>query len=191
MTAEAQSGWVRRHRWRIARWSAAAGLLLAPYIAMQFTKEVNWGFGDFLIFGAMLTGFGLLFEVSLSWSNSFSYRAGMALALSTGFLLIWVVLAVGLIGHEGNTFNLLYVGVLSIGAFGAALARFEPEGMGRALFATAAAQVLAAGVALAVGAGLIHSATVLRLLAATAVFTSLWLLSAGLFRRAAREGVRL
>jgi hypothetical protein len=158
---------------------------------MQFSDEIDWGPEDFILLGAMVTGFGLLFEISLTWTGSFTYRAGMVLALGTSFLLIWVNLAVGIIGSENNAFNLLYVAVLAVAALGGAKARFEPLGMGQALFATAAAQVLVAGIALTAGAGSIHAAAVLRLLAATGFFSALWLLAAWLFRRAARDGVRL
>ena len=33
----------------------ALGLLLIPLIAMQFTKEVNWTFSDFLMMGILLS----------------------------------------------------------------------------------------------------------------------------------------
>jgi hypothetical protein len=42
-----------------------------------------------------------------------------------------------------NPVNLVYFGVLAVGAVGAAVARLEPRGMARALFAMSAALVLA------------------------------------------------
>jgi hypothetical protein len=42
-----------------------------------------------------------------------------------------------------NPANLVYLGVLAVGAVGAALARLEASGMSRALFAMAAALVVA------------------------------------------------
>lgn len=179
-----------RQRWRIARWLAAAALLLVPLVAMQFTSEVDWTLGDFIFFGTMLTVFGLLFEISLSWSASPTYRAAMVVALGTGFLLVWVNLAVGLIGSEDNAFNLLYFAVLLVGALVAAHARFEAEGMGRALFATAAAQVLVAAIAIAAGAEAMQPIAILRLLWVTGFFTLFWLIAAALFRRAARENMQ-
>jgi hypothetical protein len=59
------------------------------------------------------------------------------------------------------------------------IARFRPRGMARALVATALAQMLVAVIALIAGLG---SAGPI-----TAFFTALWLLSAWLFRKAARE----
>ena len=40
--------------WRIAMWGTAAFLLLLPAVAMQFTSEVDWGPGDFMVMGVML-----------------------------------------------------------------------------------------------------------------------------------------
>jgi hypothetical protein len=39
---------------RIAIWGTAAFLLLLPWVAMQFTTEVNWTLFDFLVIGVML-----------------------------------------------------------------------------------------------------------------------------------------
>ena len=35
-------------------WGLAAALWLAPLVAMQFTREVNWTASDFVVFGVML-----------------------------------------------------------------------------------------------------------------------------------------
>ena len=69
-------------------------------------------------------------------------------------------------------------GVLATGLLGAAIGRFRPAGMARAMIAMAAAQVLVAAVAQAAG----HFTWVL-----TAVFVALWLGSAWLYRDAARD----
>jgi len=42
---------------------------------------------------------------------------------------------------------LMYIGVLAVGIIGALIARFQPHGMARALFATALAQMLVAVIA--------------------------------------------
>ncbi len=73
-------------------------VLLVPLVAMQFTDEVNWTPGDFLIGGGLLFGTGL-FGVFL-WrklgSSPFRYAAVGLLALA--LLLVWAELAVGLFG---------------------------------------------------------------------------------------------
>ena len=101
--------------------------------------------------------------------------------MAGGFLLVWVNLAVGIIGTEHDPANLMFGGVLMVGAAGALIARFAPRGMARALAATALAQALVGGIVFI--AGLSFEAVPL-----CAFFAALWLTSAWLFRRAAREG---
>ena len=71
------------------------------------------------------------------------YLLGFGLALLAALLILWMNVAAGLLGIEDDDpANLLYAGVLALGAIGAFLARFEPHGMARALAATALAQAL-------------------------------------------------
>ncbi len=166
-------------RWRLAIWGGAALLLLLPLVAMQFTPEVDWGPGDFLIFGAMLAVAAGIVDLAARLSGSLLYRAGVGLAVAGAFLLVWVNLAVGIIGNEGNPANLIYCLVLAIGGIGAVLARFRAEGMAGALTAVAVAQILAGAFAMVVW----RSETILL----DAIFACLWLVSAGLFRNAALQ----
>ncbi len=110
-------------------------------------------------------------------SGNNGYRAAAAIAIAGAFLLVWANLAVGIIGAEDNPANLMYAGVLAVALVGAAMARLRPAGMARALAATAVAQALIAGIALTLG---------YFTLAPDGFFVALWLLSAWLFRQAAR-----
>jgi hypothetical protein len=184
MAGSAQTDSGRRwSRWRIAAWGAAAAVLLLPLIAMQFTDEVNWGPGDFALAAALVIGVGMSFELALRRTGSHAYRAAAAVALAAAFTLAWANLAVGVIGSEDNPANLMVWGVLAVGIFGALAARFQPRGMARALAATALAQVIVDVLTLLSGLGFAGPIT--------AFFAALWLLSAWLFRKAAREQVRL
>src|SRR5688572_8042949 len=60
------------------------------------------------------------------------YRFAVGVALAAALFLVWMNLAVGLIGTEDNPANLLYGGVLAVGIIGAIIARFRPHGMARA-----------------------------------------------------------
>jgi len=174
------------HSWRVARWSAAALVLLLPLIAMQFTDEVDWGIEDFTIFGIMLATAGGAFELMLRASGNLAYRAGAVVAISAAFLLIWANLAVGVIGDEGNPANLMYAGVLAIAITGAYTAALRAEGMARAMVATGLAQALVTAIAMSLGLGL-PASPALEIFAVNAVFIAMWAGAAWLFRMAGRE----
>ena len=117
-----------------------------------------------------------------------AYRAAVGLALAAALILVWMNLAVGLIGSEDNSANLMYGGVLAVGIIGAIIARFRPHGMARTLFATALAQALVPVIALIVGKPQLTSVEIfLGVLGVNAFFFMLFVGSALLFRRAARK----
>jgi hypothetical protein len=174
----------RRSRWRIAAWGTAALLLLLPLVAMQFTDEVAWDVLDFAVFGAMLFIAGGTYELAARMTGNNTYRAGVGVALAAAFILVWLSLGVGIIGEDGDPANLMYFGVLAVGIIGAIIARFRPDGMARALFATALAQALVTAIALIAALGLPWSGPA-ELLLLNGFFVALWLTAAWLFRKAA------
>jgi hypothetical protein len=162
--------------WRAVGWSVPALLLLLPLVAMQFTQEVNWTASDFVFAVVLFGSVGLAFEFIVRRSGGLAYRFGAALAVVAAFLTIWVNGAVGMIGSEGNPYNLLFGGVLLIALIGAIVARFRPAGMARAMLAAAIAQVAVAAFGL--------SADLLGAVLSMA-FAGPWLLAAGLLWKAA------
>lgn len=146
---------------------------------------MNWDALDFVVFIALLLAVGVAYKLATRMAANNTYRFGVGLALAASFILIWVNGAVGIIGNEDNEANMLYLGVLAVGIVGAALARFRPRGMARALLATAIAQAAVAIVALVAGWGSSGPAWPADVLVLTAFFVALWLGSALLFRRAA------
>lgn len=188
MAGNAENGGGRRgSRWRIAVWGTAALILLLPLVAMQFTDEVNWDLADFAIFGAMLVGACGTYELAARVTRNTAYRAAVGVALAAAFILVWVNGAVGIIGTERDDANLMYGGVLAVGIIGAIIARFQPYGMARALFATALAQALVAVIALIAGLGSPWSGPG-EILFVNGFFVALFVGSAWLFRHAARGG---
>jgi hypothetical protein len=175
-----------RSRWRIAAWGIAALILLLPLIAMQFTAEVHWDETDFAFAGALILGTGVTYELAARRTRHSAYRAAVGVALAAAFILVWMNAAVGIIGSEDDHANLMYGGVLAVGIIGAIVARFQPDGMARALVATALAQALVAAIALVAGLGAPGSGP-LEIVALNGFFAALWLISAWLFRKAARE----
>jgi hypothetical protein len=174
-------------RWRIAAWSIAALILLLPLLAMQVTDQVDWDAADFAIFGAMLVGAGGAYELAARMAGNNAYRAAVGVAIAAAFILVWMNLAVGIIGNEDNAINLMYGGVLTVGIVGAIIARFQPHGMARALFATAIAQALVAAIALIASMQHASYSSVSEIAALNGFFVALFLGSAWLFRKAARE----
>jgi hypothetical protein len=170
-------------RW--GRWVlVTAAVLAVPALAMAFnlgvpdpgsgTDGVNWSPMDFAIMGVLILGSGLLFEYASSRGGSLAHRAAVGLAVLTGFGLIWVNLAVGMMDVESG--NLMYVLVLFVALVGAAIARFEPREASIALFVTAGAQAVVAVIALVAGLG--------PTLVADAFFIAAWVASGLLFRQA-------
>jgi hypothetical protein len=153
---------------------------------MQFTDEVMWDLADFAIFGAMLATACGTYELATRVARNKAYRAAVGVALAAAFILVWMNLAVGIIGNEDNPANLMYGGVLAVGIIGAVVARFQPHGMARAFVATGVAQALVAVSALIARLGLPWSGPA-EILMLNGFFVALWLTSAELFRKAARE----
>lgn len=164
------------HRWRALAWTLAGLLLLAPWIAMRFTDEVAWTALDFTVFGGMLLAALGTFEFAIRASRGLAFRAGVAMAVVSGFLLLWMNLAVGIIGSESEPANLMFAGVLATAAIGSGLARLRARGMAWAMAATAVAQLLVAAIA---GAARLGDPATLWLL--TGFYCVLWLTAAALF----------
>ena len=71
-------------------------ILLIPFIAMQFSSEVNWSLLDFIVMGTLLLGVGLLLEVVLRKVPKKNNRIALIAIIFVLFLLIWAELAVGI-----------------------------------------------------------------------------------------------
>ena len=180
MAAQLQPGNTRKgNPWRLAVWGTAAGLLMIPAIAMQLGAEgVHWTAFDFVVMGTLLGSCCAAYELATRMSGNTLYRLGFAVAIVLGFLLVWINLAVGIIGDEDNLANAVFAGVLLVGAIGALLGQLRAAGMARAMVATGIAQLLAGGYALVLGSmegGMLSAA-----------FAVMWFTSAALFHKAAR-----
>ena len=162
---------------------ATAILLLLPLLAMQVSDEVAWTPTDFAAAAVLLVGSGLLYVLATRKADNIAHRVAVGVAVATAFILVWMNLAVGLIGSEDNPANLMYGGVLAVGLIGAAIARFQPHGMARALFATALAQALVPVIALIIWKPE-GNLGVVGVFVLNAFFVALWAGSALLFRHA-------
>ena len=160
---------------------ATAFILLIPLLA-----EWPWTLADFVFAGALIFGTGLTYVLVARKAGNIAYRAAVGVALAAALLLVWINLAVGIIGEPDELANMMYVGVLAVGIVGAIVARFRPHGMARALFATALAQALVAVITLIFGLGSPWSPPA-EILTLNGFFVALFVGSALLFRYAARE----
>ena len=159
----------------------AAALLLTPLVAMQFSTEVRWGPIDFAAAALLIGGLGLAIELAVRRTRNIAYRFAAGLAALTAFALVWINLAVGFIGEEGNPANLLFAGIVAVALTGAIAARFRPLGMAQAMAATGVAQSLAAIIVFVAGLGTMQEVLL------TLLFAAPWSLSAALFWKAAGD----
>ncbi len=79
-------------------------LLLIPFIAMQFTDEVNWGLFDFVVAAVLLFGTGLIGELVLRNVRKMKYRIILCTVILVVLIIVWAELAVGIFGSvfSGN-----------------------------------------------------------------------------------------
>lgn len=167
--------------WRMARWSAAAVLLCVPAIAMRYTSEVDWSASDFVVMGVLFASVLGAYEFLASRAPSFAYRAASVLTTLGLFLLIWMNMAVGIIGTENNDANAMFVAVIAIVVGGACLARFRPAGMKRALFAAALAQLAVGVIAVAGDLGAEDPNWPKDVIFLTGFYAGLWAVAGTLF----------
>lgn len=173
--------------WRLIGWGGAVVLLSLPFVAMQLNADgVNWSVGDFIFAGLFLGIIGGSFEVAVRASSSATYRLACAAGLLGLFAVVWVNLAVGIIGSEHNARNLLFFVALLVGIGGAIGAGFRAGGMARAMLSTAAALTITFAIA---ELGPSDEPTVRPVVEAigTSLFVMMFLASAWLFRRAAAQ----
>jgi len=78
-----------------------AFLLSIPFVAMQFTPEVNWTLSDFGIAGFLLIGTGLLYELIVHKIKNTAHRAILSILLLSTLFVIWADLAVGIFDIPG------------------------------------------------------------------------------------------
>ncbi len=74
------------------------GMLLVPFIAMQFTHEVNWSAADFIIAALLLSAAGLGIELVLRKVTSTRNRLIVCGIIMLLLVLVWAELAVGIFG---------------------------------------------------------------------------------------------
>jgi hypothetical protein len=118
-----------------------------------------------------------MMNVKRTMNINSAYRVAVGIAVAAALLVVWMH---GAVATEDDSPGLLFLGVLVVGIIGAIIARFRPQGMARALLATALAQALVAVIAM------IAWKQYFEILILSGFFIALWIGSALLFRKAAR-----
>lgn len=73
-------------------------LLAIPFIAMQFTNEVNWSVFDFVVAAVLLLATGVAIELVFQKVTTTRNRYVLLAAILLLLFLIWAELAVGIFG---------------------------------------------------------------------------------------------
>lgn len=160
---------------RLAVWGGTAALMVIPILPERLSGSAAFDVGDFIFLGILLAGVGAAFELAVRTPPARAYLTAAGIAIAAILLQAWINLAVGIVGSEENSANLIYAGVIAVAVGGAILARFRAAGLARAMVAAAVAQVAAMIALMIAGLGFTGPITIF--------FTALWLIAASLFRR--------
>lgn len=183
MNTQTHNGGRRRSLWKSPAIITAI-LLLIPLLGNQFVDGWNWPLRAFVLFGAIIFGIGLVYQLITRNVDTSAYRAAVGIALATGFFLFWGNFVQA--ADDINPSAMMYFLALPVGIIGAVIARFRPEGMVRALFATALAQAFILAIVLMRNPPVsTWTAAVWRGFGGNAFFAMLFVGSALLFRKAA------
>jgi hypothetical protein len=162
-------------------------ILMVPLVAMQFSDHVNWSVLDFLLMGSLIFGTGVLFVLVMRLSSNIVHKVAMGLAIGATFFMVWVNLAVGLIGAGPNAGNLMYAGIIAVLIGGIYMSRFKAAGLERTMYATAFAFVLHTSIALVANMQSYPGSSVMEIIGVNLFFASPYVVAGLLFRYVALE----
>lgn len=184
MTPNLHIGGRRRNLWKGPALMTAL-ILMIPLLGNRFIDGWNWPARAFVLVGALLFGIGLTYQLVTRNRDAIVYRAAVAIAFGASFVLVWSNFVQA--ADEVNPAALMYLWVPIVAAIGAAIARFRPVGMARALFVTALTQALVLAIVLSRNPPVTAwTAPVWRGFCGNAVFLVLFVGSGLLFRKAGR-----
>ena len=162
-------------------------ILSIPLVAMQFTDEVKWSVVDFILMGTLLFGTGVLFVLVMRLSSNIVYKTALGLAIGATFFMVYVNLAVGLIGGGPHAGNLMYAGVILVLIVGIYLSRFTAAGMERAMYLTAGTFAVLTAIAFLTKMYEYPGSSVMEIVGVNVFFATPFVVSGLLFRYVALE----
>lgn len=189
MNTNMQDGERRGSLWKVPAFITAL-ILLVPLLRNLFMQGWNWDLRGAIFVGCvgtLLFGAGLAFQMIIRKRGTPAYRAAVVVAMGTAFLLFWGNWVQA--ADDVNPAAIYFLSVPLVGIVGAAMARFRPDGMARALFVTALAQASMLAIVLMIRNPQVTpwTAAVLRGFGGNVVSIILFVGSALLFRKAARS----
>jgi O-antigen/teichoic acid export membrane protein len=140
-----EGGGRRRSLWKSPA-LITAFIVLILLLCSHFVDGWNWPPGAFVVVGVLIFVMGFTYELVTRKRDAIAYRAAVGIAFAGGFVLVWGNFVQA--ADDVNPDAMMYLWVPLVGIIGAGIARFRPEGMALALFATALAQALVLAVAL-------------------------------------------
>lgn len=172
-------------------WTVVGTLILLIVSAKELTRvgqvEVQWN--EAAAYAVILLAIGGAYE-TWQWLKTREgvYRVAFGVGLLGALLLGWVNGAVGIIGSEDNSVNLMYGAVFAIGLIGSLISRFKPHGMAYTLFAAALVQFLVPVLALILSPEVSWgNGGVIGVLVFNSIFAALFAGSGSLFLQATHE----
>jgi hypothetical protein len=120
----------------------ALAVWMVPLVASQFVEDWHWGVGGFVRVYVLFFATGMVIALIARRMGVWSYKAGVGVALVSGFGLAWSTMVH--VADSGHPERFVYFSVLVVGIVGALLARLLARGLAYTLFAMAATYALIA-----------------------------------------------
>lgn len=120
----------------------ALALLMVPLVASRLVPDWNWPPKAFVLVYFLFFAIGMAYVLIARRMGAWSYKAGVGIALVTGFALGWSTMVQT--ADSGHPERLWFLSVLVVGFIGALLARLHAGGLALTLFAMAATLALIA-----------------------------------------------
>lgn len=162
------------------------GILVLPAIGELTVESWDWGMGGFLLMGTLLFVTFLMIELISRQSRNVFYKIAVALTTLTTLGIIYVNLAVGIIG-DGNNTSACYFLVVPVGFIGLAVSRLKPRGLSITAFLMAAVVLLVPTIAWLIGNPDIHQETqVVKVFVLSGILAASYVVAGLLFRSASK-----
>lgn len=162
-------------------------VLVIPLVGTFTVEGWNWDGFDFVVAGIVLFTAFFMIEFLAKKMRDIPSRVATGITVVTTLLIVWVNLAVGIIG-DGNNTSACYMLVVPVGFIGLALSRLKPQGLSYTAFAMAAVMLLVPTVAWLIGNPDIHQETqVLKVFILSAGFAFWYIVAGVLFRAQTRK----